>query len=100
MSYYFIAQIRIHDEAEYRKYLDGTDRVFNKYRGRYLAVDRDPEVLEGNWDYSRSVLISFGSKEDFNAWYYSPEYQELLKYRLKGADCDTILLKGSINENP
>jgi len=40
------------------------------------------------------VLIRFDSKEDFEAWYYSDDYQHILKYRLKGAKCDSILLEG------
>jgi uncharacterized protein (DUF1330 family) len=95
MSYYFIAQIRIHDKDEYRKYLDGAGTIFRKYKGKYLAIDEKPECLEGSWDYSRTVLISFETREDFNAWYLSDEYQEILKHRLAAAVCDSILIKGN-----
>lgn len=47
MNCYFVAQILIEDEAEYRKYIEGADAVFQKYSGTYLAVDDNPEVLEG-----------------------------------------------------
>ena len=94
MSYYFIAQIRINNEKEYQKYLDETGKVFSKYQGVYLAIDNKPEVLEGNWDYTRTVLISFESKKDFNAWYYSDDYQKILQYRINAAECDTILVEG------
>jgi uncharacterized protein (DUF1330 family) len=50
--------------------------------------------MEGSWDYSRAVLIRFNSEEDFNAWYQSEEYQQILRHRLKAATCDTILIKG------
>jgi uncharacterized protein (DUF1330 family) len=92
--YYFIAQITLEDLHEYQKYLDRADAVFQKYNGRYLVVDNQPDVLEGKWDYSRAVLIQFESKEDFNSWYYSIDYQKILIHRLKGAACDTILVKG------
>jgi uncharacterized protein (DUF1330 family) len=94
MSYYFVASIRIRDEKEYQKYLDGAGEVFARYGGSYLAVDNEVEVLEGNWNYDRSVLIRFDSREDFQAWYQSEDYQFILKYRLRAADCDTILVKG------
>ncbi len=94
MSYYFIAQIRIYDETEYRKYIDKSGEVFRKYHGRYLAVDDNPVVLEGDWNYTRSVLISFERKSDFNDWYNSDDYRDILKHRLKAAQCDTILVKG------
>lgn len=92
--YYFIAQIKLNDHKEYQKYIDRADEIFNRYRGQYLAVDNETEVIEGNWDYSRSVIIQFECKKDFEEWYYSEAYQEILKHRLKGAACDSILVKG------
>lgn len=94
MSYYFVAGISISDENMYRKYLERAGEVFSKFNGTYLAVDSEPEVIEGTWDYNRSVLIRFDSKEDFEAWYRSEEYQEILKYRLQASRCDTILVHG------
>jgi len=94
MNYYFLAQIRINDEKEYQKYISKSGKIFSKYKGPYLAVDNDPMVLEGQWDYTRIVLIRFSSRKDFEDWYHSEEYQNILKHRLKASDCDTLLLKG------
>ena len=95
MKHYFVANIRIHNKTEYQKYLDKVDAVFGKFSGKYLAVDCSPEVLEGKWSYSKTVIIEFRSKKDFENWYNSDEYQAILKHRLKASDCDTILIKGS-----
>ncbi len=94
MSHFFIAQIRINDEIEYQKYIDKAGEIFRKFKGKYLAVDNNPKLLEGNWHYTRTVIIEFKSKRDFNEWYHSNDYQFILKHRLKAADCDTILVKG------
>ena len=94
MSYYFVAQIRIKDEIDYQKYIDKAGTIFKKYNGTYLSVDNEPIVLEGKWDYTRTVLIEFKSKKDFEDWYNSDEYKEILALRLKAADCDTLLVKG------
>ena len=94
MSYFFLAHIKINDEKEYQKYLDHADEVFARYKGRYLAVDNSPEILEGDWGYDRAVVIQFESRKDFMEWYNSKGYQEILKFRLKAADCDSILVKG------
>lgn len=98
MSCYFIAQIKITDMNEYEKYLDGTDSVFSRYNGKYLAVDTKPEVLEGSWSSDRIVIIEFENEKELKRWYESPEYQAILKYRLKAAKCDTLLVKG-LEEN-
>ncbi|MFN8209559.1 MAG: DUF1330 domain-containing protein [Bacteroidales bacterium] len=94
MKYYFVTQIRIDDNKEYEKYLEGFDSAFEGHNGRFLAIDENPEVLEGKWDYTKSVIISFNSKKEFESWYYSDDYQKILKHRLKAAKCDTLLVKG------
>ena len=91
LSAYFIANIRINDDNEYQKYLEGVDKVFNKYDGEYLVVDNNPTIIEGKWDYSRLVLIEFPDKDSLKKWYYSDDYQTILKYRLLAAECDTIM---------
>ncbi|MGB8490379.1 MAG: DUF1330 domain-containing protein [Bacteroidales bacterium] len=94
MAYYFAAQIKVNDPAGYDKYLDHFDEIFSKYKGEYIAIDESPVILEGTWDYTKSVIIKFNSKKEFEDWYYSDEYQTILKYRLNSAKCDTILLEG------
>lgn len=94
MPYYFSAQIKINDEDEYQKYLAQVENVFSKFNGKYLAVDENPIIIEGKWNYTRSVLIKFLSKKDFENWYNSEEYQSILKHRLNGANCDSILIMG------
>lgn len=94
MNYYFAANIRIHDPVQYKKYLDGADEIFEKYNGEYLAVDESPQILEGKWNYTKAVLIKFPSREDFEKWYSSQEYKEILKYRLASSECDSILITG------
>lgn len=97
MAYYFSAQIRIHDPEEYDRYLENFDEIFSMHKGEYLAIDESPTVLEGDWSYTKTVLVKFESREDFEAWYFSRDYQEILKYRLNAAKCDTILIKGIEN---
>lgn len=98
MSYFFIANIRINDNREYLKYLERAGEVFRRFNGKYLAVDGEPDCLEGRWDYTRTVLIRFDSRTDFYAWYNSKEYQEILKFRLSASDCNSILVKGLQDE--
>jgi uncharacterized protein (DUF1330 family) len=94
MTHYFVAQIKINDPAEYDKYLENFDDIFSKFKGEYLAIDESPTLLEGSWNYTKSVLVKFNSKQDFEDWYYSEDYQKILVHRLKAAKCDTILLEG------
>ena len=94
MSHYFISRITIKDPEEYSKYLAKAGEVFKMFKGKYLVVDDSPELLEGNWNCTRTVVIEFESKTDFDLWYSSPEYQAILKFRLNAAECNTVLVKG------
>jgi len=94
MSIYFTANIKIVNTELYQKYLDRADEVFAKFNGEYLAVDNFPQLLEGSKKHGRMVIIKFETKQDFDRWYFSDEYQELLTLRLAAADCDTVLVKG------
>ena len=94
MAYYFIVTIKMGDEDIYDKYLQACDEVFAKYSGKYLAVDNDVQAIEGEFGDNRVVIIQFDSRKDFESWYYSKEYQEIVKYRLEGADCKGILVRG------
>ncbi len=94
MSAYFVANISIHDKQEYDKYLASVDDVFLKFNGKYLAVDEHPCVLEGEWDYTKAVLIEFPSEKELREWYESEDYQQIVKHRLQGARCDSILVHG------
>ena len=94
MIHYFVAQIKINNPDEYEKYLDGFNDIFSQYKGEYLAIDESPTLLEGNWNYIKSVLIKFNSKQDFEDWSYSDDYQTILKHRLNASKSDTILIEG------
>lgn len=93
MSCYFIAQITIHDRDLYRKYEDGFDEIFAKYKGIVVCVDEDPVILEGAWSCNRTVLIRFPSEEEAKRWYDSSEYRELAKYRHRSSECNIVLVK-------
>jgi len=97
MSYYFIAQIKIHNQKDYQEYTDKVSATVTKYKGQYLVVDANSTIIEGPLDNSRCVIITFPTKNDFENWYHSREYQDILPIRLSSADNKSILVKG-LNE--
>ncbi len=86
MSVYFIAGLRVHDPARYDQYLEGFDEVFQRYEGEVVLVDEAPAVLEGEWPYTRLVVIRFPDEPALRRWYESPEYQRLARLRHAAAD--------------
>ncbi|MGZ5874289.1 MAG: DUF1330 domain-containing protein [Bradyrhizobium sp.] len=81
MTVYAIALLSIADRQRYGTYERGFVDIFSQYGGKLLAVDEAPTVKEGDWPYTRTVLIEFPTAEAFDAWFDSPEYQALAKHR-------------------
>jgi uncharacterized protein (DUF1330 family) len=94
MSVYFVVTIKMRDPEIYSRYLEYCDAVFVKYKGTDLAVDENSKIVEGKGSYSRVVLIEFENEKDFNEWYYSEDYQGIVKYRIEGAECNSVLIHG------
>lgn len=94
MSVYLIAQIEIRDRDEYMLYQAGFMEVFSKFEGETLIVDENSRVLEGDWPYTRTVLIRFPNEEEAMKWYNSPEYQKLAQHRLKSSRGNIIIASG------
>ena len=92
MSCYFIAQIDIHDRDEYQKYLEGFDEIFSRYKGIVVAVDENPRVLEGEWPYTRTVLIRFPDDAEAERWYRSAEYRKLVEHRHRSSNSNIVLV--------
>ena len=69
MPFYVVAQLNIHDRTRYARYESGFMEIFAKYGGSVLSVDEAAKVLEGDWNYMRTVLLEFPSEEQAMAWY-------------------------------
>lgn len=94
MSVYAIAQLWIHDRPRYQRYVDRFMEIFVKYNGRVHAADDAPSVLEGEWDGSRVVVISFPDEPSLRAWANSPEYLEIAQDRKAAAKSVILLVHG------
>jgi uncharacterized protein (DUF1330 family) len=92
MSVYLIAQITIEDRAEYQKYEAGFADVFRQHSGKVLSVSEDPELLEGSWACTRTVLLVFPDREQAMAWYESPEYQAIIGHRLAASSGNVVIV--------
>ncbi|MFK3669387.1 DUF1330 domain-containing protein [Leifsonia aquatica] len=93
MTTYLINHLRIPGgvpkEASLQ-YLENVEATFLPYGGKWLAVDKPIEQIEGAWPDS-VILMEFPDMETAKRWYYSPEYQQLLPKRTQWTINDLIL---------
>jgi uncharacterized protein (DUF1330 family) len=94
MTVYTIALIDIHDRDGYANYEAGFMDIFSKHGGKILAVDEAPVEIEGQWPYTRTVLIEFDSADAMDAWYRSDEYQTLAQHRFKASNASIVRIQG------
>ena len=74
MAAYVIAHIDVKDPARYQDYIKMSPVSIARYGGRFIARGGRTEVLEGNWQPKRLVLLEFPSVEQAKRWWSSDEY--------------------------
>jgi uncharacterized protein (DUF1330 family) len=94
MTVYAIAQISITDQDSYNRYQARFMEVFGRFKGRLLAADASPQVVEGPWDREKVILMSFPDEQSFQEWAHSPAYQEISIDRKAGSNGVVLLAKG------
>jgi uncharacterized protein (DUF1330 family) len=94
MTVYVIAQLTFINRSAYNRYQGRFMDVLQNSTGRLLAADEHPQVLEGEWQREKVVLLAFPDEANFRAWSNSREYQEILKDRKAGADAVVLLVRG------
>jgi len=94
MTVYAIAQLKIHDREAYGRYQARFMDVFTQFNGRLLAADEAPQVMEGEWERDKVVMMSFPDEPSFRAWADSPAYKEIARDRVAGASAIVLLVQG------
>ena len=94
MAAYIVARVKVNDPEAYNKYRQGTPAAVAAYDGKFIVRGGRNELLEGEDDKDRVVVIEFPSYEKAQAWYNSPEYQEILPIRLANAESHVLLVEG------
>jgi len=92
MSAYVIASVEVLDEKEYERYRQEVPSTLAEYGGRFLVRGGTVEMLEGDWEPHRVVVLEFDTVERARAWYYSPEYQRILPIRQRNSRTGFLVL--------
>ena len=96
MPAYVIADVRqaLDQEAlvEYRR--GNTDAV-TRHGGRFVVRGGDMELLEGEWDTRRIVVMEFPDMAAARGWYESDDYAPLKALRQSASSTNIILVDGA-----
>ena len=92
---YIYAEIEVTDPAVYEEYRKRVPATIAAFGGRYAVRIGDPQVLEGDRDVKRSVILEFDSRERALEWYDSEQYRDVKALRLRSAKTHVVLYTGN-----
>ncbi|MQY21466.1 hypothetical protein NRB20_45770 [Nocardia sp. RB20] len=91
---YVIVTEDVHDQVGMTAYERAAGASMMDGGVTVLSVDANPEVLEGSWRGTRTVVMEFASVQAAHAWYDSESYREARPLRQAAADCNVVILSG------
>ena len=94
MPAYAIFDITVLDPVRYEEYKKLAPPAITAYGGKYLVRGGSMDVLEGDWEPSRVVVLEFPSADQAKAWIDSPEYREARALRHATATTNAIVVEG------
>lgn len=94
MPAYIVARIQITKPDRYREYTLRTPKVVAQYGGRFIVRGAEIHALEGPPETRRLVILEFPSVERARAFWDSPEYSRLRKFREGAGEAQFFLVDG------
>ena len=94
MPAYLLVQADVRDWDAYREYMRRTPRVIAKFGGRFIVRGGDRIVLEGLASEMRIAILEFPTLADVEAFYRSPEYEEVKRFRDGAGEARFVALDG------
>ena len=91
---YVMADIEVTDPEAYEDYKRMSTASAERYHGRWLVRGGAVDVLEGEWQPHRLVVLEFDDEDSARRWYDSPEYAEARAVRQRAAESSLVLVSG------
>ena len=95
MSAYVIANVDVHDIVAYEAYRSRTLETIEAHGGRFIVRGGKIDVLEGDPDVNRLVIIEFADRAAARRWYESAEYQAILPLRTSTSTGALFIIEGA-----
>ncbi len=94
MAAYVIAHVDVTDPVEYLEYIRMSPTSIKAYGGKFLARGGETQVLEGDWQPKRLVILEFPSATQARLWWESADYAPARAKRHATSTSELILIDG------
>ncbi len=95
MTAYAIVRVNVTDPDQYEKYKALTPAAVAAHGGRFIVRGGAHEVLEGDPEDRRIVVVEFPDLDSARTFYDSPEYREARAVREGAAEMQMLIVEGS-----
>jgi uncharacterized protein (DUF1330 family) len=94
MAAYLYGDIEITDPELYETYRRQVPAIIAAHGGRYLVRGGAPELLEGEGEPRRQVLLEFPTMDQLRAFYDGPDYAPLKALRQRASLGRLVAVEG------
>lgn len=94
MAAYLIANLEVTDPDAYQEYRARVPATIEAHGGRFLCRGGVVEVLEGDYDPKRVVVVEFPDMATLKRWYASEEYAPLIELRQSASRGNLYAVQG------
>ena len=93
MTYVVVTIKQVKDLDAFRDYAVKVAPIIEHYGGKYVAVDKAPDVRDGEWPFVRTVIVAYPNIAAAQKWYDSPEYREIIPIRKRAIDANIVMVR-------
>ena len=98
MAVYLVSSYNIHNHEMFKQYPPKIVELIARHGGRVLAMEMNPESLQGKAK-NMNTILEFPIEEAIQNLYNDPEYHSVIRIRDESAsDCTMVIVKG-VNMN-
>ena len=89
-----IVNVDIKDRIAFDEYVRNVPSIIWKFGGEYLALSDTLEVIEGEWQPQRLVLVRFPDMSTAKSFLSAPEYVPWKELRQRVTSSEMVALEG------
>ena len=93
MTYVVVTIKQMRDLEAFRDYAVQTVPLVERHGGKYVAVDKAPEVRSGEWPFVRTIIVAYPNFSAARALYDSPDYQKIVPIRNRAIDANIVIVR-------
>lgn len=93
MTYVVVTIKQMKDLEAFRDYAVQAVPLVERHGGKYVGVDKAPEVRSGEWPFVRTIIVAYPNFAAARAFYDSPDYQQIVPVRNRAIDANIVIVR-------